>query len=258
MGVSNNFSEYYKTISNADLLGILEKPAGYQEAAIEAAKKECLNRQLSVEEIKEARQALFEKQIQKVKQKEKAKAVEDKIKKTGQILFDSINPFHSGISSTEKNIRIIVIAFAVLFLYQFLKDLKIILLFIKDIPGFPLESSLFLLPYLLLPIATLMFWKRKTIGWILLAAFVVFSTVTTFVILIQSLLWTSSRFAVFDNLFPRPSTTSFIIPLILFIWTLAVLCKINIREAFSIDHKKMYASITLAGLATLAWMSVVN
>ena len=51
MGVSNNFSEYYKTISNADLLGILEKPAGYQEAAIEAAKKECLNRQLSVEEL---------------------------------------------------------------------------------------------------------------------------------------------------------------------------------------------------------------
>jgi hypothetical protein len=258
MGVSNNFSEYYKTISNAELLDILEKPAGYQEAAIGAAKKEFLNRQLSVEEIKEARQTLFEKEIQKTKQKEKAKAVEDKIKKTGQTLFDSINPFHAGISSTEKNIRIIVIAFGVLFLYQFIKDFKIILLYIKDIPEFLLESGFYLLPYFLLPIATLMFWKRKRIGWILLAAFVVFSTVITLVMLIQSFLWSSSGIAVFDNLFPRPSTTSFIIPLILFIWTLAVLCKIHIREAFSIDNKKMYASITLAGLATLAWMSAVN
>jgi hypothetical protein len=39
MGISNDFSEYYKTISNAELLNILEKPLGYQLAAIEAAKK---------------------------------------------------------------------------------------------------------------------------------------------------------------------------------------------------------------------------
>jgi hypothetical protein len=104
MGISNNFSEYYKTINNAELISILEKPAGYQDAAIEAAKKEFLDRKLSIEEIKEARQILFEKQIQKIKQKEKSKVVEDKIKKTGQTLFDSINPFHPGISLTEKNI----------------------------------------------------------------------------------------------------------------------------------------------------------
>ena len=68
MGISNNFSEYYKTISNAELLSILDKPAGYQDVALEAAKKELLNRKLSVEEIKEARQVQFEKQIQKIKQ----------------------------------------------------------------------------------------------------------------------------------------------------------------------------------------------
>lgn len=258
MGISNNFNEYYKTVSNAELLSILEKPAGYQEAAIDAAKKEFSDRKLSDHEIKEARQVLFEKQLQKLKQRERVKGVEDKLKKTGQTLFDSINPFHSKISSTEKNIRIIIISFGVLFLYLFIKEFKMILLYIKYFPGSPMENSSYLLPYLLLAIATIMFWKRKRIGWILLAAFVVFSTVTTIVMLIQSFLRRSSGFAAIDNLFPGPSTISFIIPLILFIWTLYVLCKKNIREAFSINNQKMYASITLSGLATLALMSLVN
>ena len=258
MGISNNFSEYYKTINNAELISILEKPAGYQDAAIEAAKKEFLDRNLSIEEIKEARQILFEKQIQKIKQKEKSKVVEDKIKKTGQTLFDSINPFHPGISLTEKNIRVIAITFGVLFLYQFIKEFKIILLYIKYIPGSLLESSFYLFPHLLLPIATFMFWKRKRIGWILLAAFVIFSTVITTAMLVQSFFRNSSGIAAFDNLFPRPSTTAYIIPLTLFIWTLFVLCKTNIREAFSIDNQKMYASIIISGLATLALMSLIN
>ena len=164
METSHNFSEYYKSISNAELLSILEKPADYQDAAVKAAKKEFLDRKLSAEEIKEARQALFEKQIQKIRQKEKAKAVEYKIKKAGQTLFNGINPFHPRISSTEKNIRIIVISFSVLFLYLFIKEFKIILLYIKVTPESPLESSFYLLPHLLLPIATFMFWKRKRIG----------------------------------------------------------------------------------------------
>jgi hypothetical protein len=258
MGISNNFIEYYKTISNAELLSILEKPADYQDAAIKAAKKEFSDRKLSVEEIKEARQELFEKQIQKIKQREKEKAVEDKIKKAGQALFDGINPFHSAISSTEKNIRIIIFAFGILFLYQSIIEFKIILLCIKGILGSPLENSFYLLPHLLLPIATFMFWKRKMIGWILLASFVVFSTVITIAMLIQSFLWKPSGFATLDNLFPRPSTTSYIIPLILFIWTLYILCKTNIREAFSVDSQKMYASIAISGLLTLLLMALVN
>jgi len=258
MGISNNFSEYYKTVSNAELLTILDNPTGYQEAAIEAAKKEFLDRNLSDHDIKEARQVLFEKHVQKIKQREKAKAVENKIKKTGQTLFDNINPFHPGISSAEKNIRIIVISFSVLFLYLFTSEFKNILLYIKYFSESPLDSSIYLLPHLLLPVATLMFWKRKRIGWILLAAFVVFSVVLTFAMLIQSFQWSPSGSAAFDNLFPRPSTTSFIIPLILFIGTLYALCKTITREAFSIDNQKMYASIIIAGLVTLVLLYVVN
>jgi len=170
MGVTNNFSEYYKTIGNVELLSILEKPGDYQDAAIEAAKKEFSDRKLSAEEIKEARQVLFERQLHKITQREKVKAIEIKLKKTGQTLFDNLNPLQAGISSTEKNIRIIVISFSVLFLYLFIKEFKMIRLYIKIFQEIPLESCFYLLPHLLLPIATFMFWERKRIGWMLLAA----------------------------------------------------------------------------------------
>lgn len=62
---SDNFSEYYKTITNSELLDILEHPENYQLAAIEAAKKEFENRQLSEEEIEKAKQLLLEKNCKK-------------------------------------------------------------------------------------------------------------------------------------------------------------------------------------------------
>lgn len=36
MAASNNFSEYYKTISNTELLSILDNPDEYQSSAVEA------------------------------------------------------------------------------------------------------------------------------------------------------------------------------------------------------------------------------
>ena len=78
MKTSNDFSEYYKTISNTELLSILDNPDGYQPLAIEAAKKEFSNRQLTDLDIKEAKESLIAKQIQIEKQKQKVKAIEKK------------------------------------------------------------------------------------------------------------------------------------------------------------------------------------
>ena len=75
MTTSNEFGKYYKTISNAELLGILENPSDYQMAAIEAARNEFLARQLSDEELKEAREILNANQSKKEKQKQKIKYI---------------------------------------------------------------------------------------------------------------------------------------------------------------------------------------
>jgi len=258
VGVTDNFGEYYKTISNAELLSILDKPTGYQEEAIKAAKKEFSHRNLSSQEVKEARQELFEKQKQKIQQQEKIKAVEKKIKSTGQAVVNNLNPFQTGISSVEKNIRIIVLSFAILFLYQLITGFKTTLFYIKGIIEFPLDSAFYLLPLVLLPISTFLFWKRKKAGWILLVAFITFTTVLTIASMIRSFFWEPSGFTALDNLFQRPTISSIIISMLILIGTLYVLCRPKLRQAYSIDDWKMYASIILSGFATLALMFVTD
>jgi len=254
MATSNNFSEYYKTISDTELLTILENSIDYQPLAIEAAKKEFADRQLSETQIQEARQRLVAKQAQKEKEREKVKAVETKIKTVGHTFIETINPIQSGIPSTEKAIRLIVIVFGGIFLYQFFSDFQTHLAYLKDLPRFPFESSLYLFPLILLPIATYTFWRRKTFGWTLLTIFITFSAVGIMWLLFQTLTWKPSGFGGLDNLFPRPSPTSYIIQFLFLVSSLYVLCKANIREVFSVSQERMGATIGITGVVTFFLM----
>lgn len=258
MATSNNFSDYYKTIKDTELLSILDNPGDYQPLAVEAAKEEFANRQLSNTEIQEARQPFVAKQAQKEKELEKAKAVENKIKAAGQTFIDTINPIQSDIPPTEKIIRFIVIVFGGIFLYQFFKDFRTHLAYLKDIPRFPLESSLYLLPLILLPVATFTFWKRKTLGWTLLTIFLIYSIVGATWLLFQSFNWKPSGFAGLDNLFPRPSPITYILQLLFLVGTLYVLCKTQIREVFSVDKQRMVATISITGVVTFFLMFAIS
>lgn len=258
MTKSNNFSEYYKLISDTELLSILDNPGDYQPLAVEAAKKEFSNRQLSDTAIQEARQTLIVKQLQKEIEREKIKVFETKIKMAGHSFIDTINPIQPGIPSTEKTIRLIVIIFAGIFLYQFLTEFRTNLAYIKDISRFPFESIIILLPQVLLLVATIAFWRRKKIGWILLTVFLTFSIVCAMWLLFQSFNWKPSGFGDLDNLFPRPSPASYIIQLLFLIGTMYVMCKTNIREVFLIDKQNMAATIGITGLITFVLMVAIS
>ncbi|MEO8403605.1 MAG: hypothetical protein ABI480_03385, partial [Chitinophagaceae bacterium] len=67
MSASSDFSYYYKTISDADLLSILENPDDYQPEAIEAAKNELITRQLPDTVVNEVKESFKAKQVQKEK-----------------------------------------------------------------------------------------------------------------------------------------------------------------------------------------------
>lgn len=258
MKTSNNFIEYYKTISDTELLSILDNPQDYQELAVEAAKQEFSNRQLSDTAIQEARQPLLAKQMQNEKEREKVKAVESKIKSAGHTFIDTINPIQPGIPSTEKTIRLIVIIFGGIFLYQFISGFRENLAYIKDIPGFPFESIAILLPQILLPAATIAFWKRKTLGWTLLTIFLTFSAVGALWLFFQSFNRNPSGFAGLDNLIPRLSPTTYIIQLLFSGVTIYVLCKPNIREVYSVDKQKMATTIGITGLVTFFLLMAIS
>lgn len=251
MITSDDFTEYYKTISNTELLIILDNPDGYQPLAIEAAKKEFSNRQLTDLDIKEAKEPIIAKQIQKEKQQETVKAIENKIITAGNTLFDTINPIQSGIASTEKIIRLIVLFFGGTFLYLFLKNFQLHFIYIKDFSRFPIDSILYFIPLLLLSSASLLFWKRKTSGWILLSIFLTFSIVTAVWAFINYFFWKPSGHEWIDKAFPKPDLIKLITLLVFVTGIQYVLCKENIKKVFKIDKNIMLATIGITGLLTL-------
>lgn len=254
----NEFKTNYKTISNTDLLAILDYPEDYQNFAVEAAKEEFSKRQLSGTEIQEARQSLIAKKEQGEKRIEKVKIVMAEIKSLGHSIIDTVNPVQFGILTTDKTIRLIVIIFGGISLYQLIKDFNLHLAVFQDIPRFPLDSLMHLLPLMILPVATFLFWKRLKMGWILLTIYLTFSAVNVLGLLFFSFSWKPSGIPVFDNLYPRPDPLVFIVSLIFFIGAVYLLCNSAIRKHFSIDKQKMISTIGITGFVTLLFILLIS
>jgi hypothetical protein len=246
MVTPEDFSEYYKTISNPELVHILENPSDFQVAAVEAAKKEFSDRQLSDDEITEAKQVIAGRKAMQIKQKEKLKDIEVKVKSAGNSLIETLNPIETGIPSIEKTIRIIIVVFACLFLYDLIANFRTHLAYARDISRFPFESAIYILPVVLLPIAIITFWRKKSIGWFLLTLYVTFFVVTIAWALIPSFFSKPSENFLFDQLVAPPSILTLIIQFVFFGGTLYMLCKKNMREIYSISESKMAASIGIA------------
>jgi hypothetical protein len=250
MATLTHFSEYYKTISNSELLQILENPNDYQATAVEAAKHEFAARQLSKIEIKEAKEPLIAKRAKKEQQEQKVKIFEDKIKNTGNSLLDTISPVQIGIQTVEKSIRLVVIMFSGLFLYQVIRDYRLFSGYVQDFTRFPLLSALTLLPMVILPVAIFTFWKKRKIGWTLLTIFLTFSIVSILWTFYQSLSWRPSGLEGLDNLFPQPSPITYIIQLLFFVGTLFVICKKDLRDLFSTNNSKMQITIAITAVVS--------
>ncbi|MDP4265796.1 MAG: hypothetical protein Q8941_24980 [Bacteroidota bacterium] len=257
MATPNDFSEYYKTLSNAELLSILENSGDYQPAAIEAAKKEFSGRQISDKEISEAKQSLIASRLQKEKQTEKIRVIEDKVKKNVYTIFDSINPVQREAPTAEKIIRSVVIVFSLLFLFLVTQNFKVIPIYIKDISRSPFESVSILLPFVIIPVATILFWKRKAGGWILLIFFVIYSVIDILLSFILEFRLKSSGIPALDRFFPKPSLETYIFPFLFWVAVLYTLCKASIREAFKIDKQIMIITIVTSAIITIFFLLVV-
>ena len=138
-----------------------------------------------------------------------------------------------------------------------ISDFRTNLAYIKDIPVSPFECIIILLPQLLLPVATIAFWKKKAFGWTLLTIFLTFSAVAVMWLLFQAFTWKPSGFAGLDNLFPRPSLTTYIIQLLFLVGTIYILSKANVREVYSIDKKGVAATISITGFISFVLMFAI-
>jgi hypothetical protein len=248
----NEFSEYFKTVSNAELLRIIENPENYQTNAVDTAKMEYADRNLSEMELEEARNILNEEKKVKEEKKEKRRDIENKAKSVAIDISETIMPTRISTFSTGKIINVISLTFGVIFIYRLIIDLRGIHYYFYK---FSLGIFWYVEPLLILSLAIFFFWQRVRIGWILLMFFVIYSFISE----VSMIYWyLKTRGNAISRFLPRVSPEGLIIQSVFLMSTILVLCRRDIREVFKIDRRRMINTIIISGVLAIILMIFID
>jgi hypothetical protein len=254
-----DFDEYYKELTNTDLFAILDNAEAYQPLAVEAATKELNLRQLSQIQIEEARLPQLAAKLQKGEKIEKARVLREKMQTVGESIFSSVKQSDTKEDIINKIILWLVIVYCVYFLTSlpaFFRMCRDVFASTDDVllplNSIPFQFVLFLIPQLVLPIALLMFWKRKHTGWTLMVIYVTFIGTTDLTYLYRIFSRKQDHF--YHNLFKTHITALDIFGLFIVLSTLYVLCRKDIRDIYKIDMSKMSGVIFVS---TILWLIVI-
>ena len=246
-----DFLNDYRTVPNEELLTVLNRyEKDYQPAAIEAAKKELARRELSPEELNEATRIVQESKSLKTKRQEKIIAIETQIKTRGVSLLETLNPVSTAKPTNEKIILSITLLFAFISIYHIVTNHSWTVIYVRDFNRTPFYAINAVFPLVTLPVATIAFWGRKKIGWILLTAYLTYSSLWTLRFFERSFQPHHYGIKALDNLIQRPSPTSFIIPCIFYIASLCLIARPSMRETFTVNKNTMIRTIAISWVLT--------
>jgi hypothetical protein len=241
----NQFTERYKIASNTELLKIIENSDDYQPLAVETAKTELDSRQLNEQDLSTAKEELnIIRQKSELKEQKKQELI-SKVKNVANSTLDNINPIQESPLKTDKLIKLISIVFGAIAVYQIIKEFGMLSFMFSDQGEWDFSLILYFLPLILIPTATILFWLRKKIGWILLCIYLSYSVVNTIGLIIMTWDMQSSGNSALDSLFPVTSPTIYIMTSFFFIGSLWVINKLDLRDVFNIDLKTMIGTIGL-------------
>ncbi|MCB9195067.1 MAG: hypothetical protein H6600_09415 [Flavobacteriales bacterium] len=253
----NEFIERYKTYSNSDLLKVIEKQSDYQAKAVEAAKSEIQERNLSDQEFQEAKNVLKNEREERKKLNDKKALIEQKVKAIGSTFFDTINPIQKSAPSAEKLIRLITIVFGLIPIVRWYNEFGLITSILTDDKGgWDLSIVEYFLPLILLPAAIILFWLRKKSGWILMASYLTYSTISTIGLTIMTWNMQPSRIASIDNLFPQTSPITLMMTALFFGGTLWILTKKEIKELYEINKQTLITTFSISGILTMLFITL--
>jgi len=230
MITEKDFIDYYKKISNEELLAVLDNPKDYETVALKIAELEFLSRQLTEEEIIIARQPQIKNQLLRGKREQKALSIENQIKNTDSTVLTHL----------DKSLLVFIILFFLVAIFQIASNYNLLKYsIILDLKRSPLLTFVIAFPIIILPIALIVFWNRKRIGWILFAVYLTFCATDSILVLVQSF------------------TIDSIIRCLFFIGALLFICKQNILDVYSINRKKKDTTIIATLFLTLATFLIV-
>jgi len=252
----NPYTERYKTLTNAELLRITENRGDYQHDAVEAALHEIDQRNLSPNEMTDARVELEAELQQKNLQQEKRAETERKMKSVLTSVIDAVNPIQKTAPTAERLIRMITIVFGLVALARWYNQFGfVVYLFTDTSEGWDSSIVEYLFPLFLLPPATILFGFRKKSGWILLAVFLTYSAINTIGLTIITWNIHPGGVAWLEDLFPSVSPATYIMLTLFYAGTLGVLNKRAIKEQYQITLQT--AILTMAITGGLALLLIV-
>lgn len=252
MMTTSEFQKYYETISDVDLLLILDNKKDYQQSAIEAALQEFDRRSLTQEQIIAARQIIFDRNNRKSRRREEMHFFTENIKSATKEVLDSLHPVSEKGQTSRTKLILIVLVFGLISIYQIGSNYHWLELYLRNFFEHPLSSLVVVLPTLLLPIAIICFAFKKKIGWILFAGFLTYSALWSLRILATSFSWKSSDIKDFDELFPQPSMTIQILSLLFYLGTLFIISKADIRDQYNLTKKTAFKVFGISWFVTFA------
>lgn len=242
--MDTDFSEYYKKISNVELLDILDNEQDYNPLAIAAANLELEQRELSPIDIEEARYPRNAEKLLKEMKAEKKMALQEKMNTAGESIFSAVKPGDTNEVLTNKIIVWVVIIYGL----EFLISIPTIFSMFRGEfgNGSPSTFLLFLLPQLLIPVALYIFWKRKSAGWTLLTICITYSLVAdlAYVCVKIASMYTYRSFSWWHI------TATDIFELFIQASLLFVICRKDIRLIYDVNVSKMAGIIFISALLT--------
>ncbi|HNO70679.1 MAG TPA: hypothetical protein PKO16_02785 [Bacteroidia bacterium] len=252
---TNPFLERFQSYTASQLIEILNNKNSYQPLAVEAAQLELENRQLTEEEINIAKEEIQKKEQYEIQKQETS--IKNKIKSIGFAAIAKINPLNTTQHIEGRFIKTICILLAIQWLYAVISQFSMLKFCITDnISNWDISLVLYLIPFVLIPTAIILFWLKKKLGWILLCAFLsytAFSSIYNFIIHYKSPSTT------FDIIFPKPSTFIQIILIFYFGGALIYLCKKPIRDTYMIEKHIMIRVIGIVYiLTTIQWWEALT
>lgn len=233
----NLFSARYKLLGDADLIAIVDSPGDYQPAAVDAATIELQSRQLTPAQIDAIRTRVsINNQLQPSRQQYLIRFKKSLVKK--------LNINNQPLSKATKHINIITCIVGFFFIMAVMFGDTSIYKMMFSTTSYNINFILIALPYVLLPLGTLLFGLRKKSGWIMLSA------ASTY-IAAQLLYFEKKNISIkadrnFGDMISYNELVVESLVFLLFAFVAIIMCKKDIRDIFKINIKTILITMVVA------------
>lgn len=210
----------------------------YKPEAIDAAQKEIESRNLSSEQLEEARKNLEYSTQKKSNQEEQFHAVRNRFSDATNRVLSRINPAASHLSNSEKIIRLYALCALAFSLYHWYVNFHVVQSIFRQ-SSFKWESyfTFLSIPMIFLPIGSILLFKGRKIGWFITSFAATYFWINVLFNLYNNWNYEPSGFAFFDQMYPPPSRVLLVKSVAIFTATLVAINIKPIRQPFKISNK---------------------